>query len=140
MRNTLFILAALVILISCEGTKYTKISESNFAGTWLLHSDNIFDSLEIELKEDPKKGFIGEVVRLNTNKYVQLFMESGDIFISNIERKSNFEFIFKIKKIAAPLFSSYGEKTTIEHTVTFEGEDKIMIGKNGEFGVLSRLE
>jgi hypothetical protein len=114
--------------------------DSQFEGTWVLTDRGMFEGIEVEISKDEKGNLSGIVKKRNDNKYVQLFMEDGDTFISGIKRNSNFEFVISEKKIAAPLFSAYGQSTTKDFKATFDGKDKILFGKNGIDGSYQRVK
>jgi len=69
-----------------------------------------------------------------------MFMEVGDKIVTGIKRNSNFEFVISEKKIAAPLFSAYGQSTSTEFVATFESKDKILLGNNGTQGKYIRIK
>lgn len=118
----------------------SEIPQSQFIGRWQLAERGILTGVEVEIMKDEKGNYIGNAVKLNDNKYVAMFMEKGDKLISGIKRNSNFKFTISEKKIAAPLFSLYGQSTTKKYEATFEGNDKILLGKNGASGVYLRVK
>src|SRR5690554_7291069 len=102
MKRLLFVFGVLFFTSSCEDTKLTKISDSNFIGNWELKDRGILEGIEIEIARDEKGELHGEITKLNDNKYVNLFMEVGDQLLTGIRRNSNYEFTITEKKIAAP--------------------------------------
>lgn len=78
----------------------------------------MFNGIQINIEKEDKE-FIGRIFKLNDNKLVQLFANSNDIWVSGIERKSNFEFALTEKKMAKDLFSLYGLSTSQEFKVEF---------------------
>ena len=140
MKNITLLIVILFIATSCDSSKTSKTSESQFVGKWVVSERGMFDGIEIEIKKQSEGGYFGEISKLNDNKYVLMFMEKGDKFISSIKRKSNFEFTVNEIKIASPLFSAYGQSTTAEFKATFDGKDKIMLGNNGSSGFYTRIE
>nr|WP_299205711.1 hypothetical protein [uncultured Brumimicrobium sp.] len=139
MKRLLFVLSVLFFTTSCENTKLTKISDSNFIGNWELKDRGILEGIEIEIARDEKGELHGEITKLNDNKYVNLFMEVGDQLLTGIRRNSNYEFTITEKKIAAPLFSSYGQSTSKDYKSIFDGENKIVLGKKGAEGFYVRI-
>jgi hypothetical protein len=118
----------------------TETPDSQFIGKWRLSERGMFEGIEIEILKDKKGKFTGAVTKLNDNKYVQMFMQEGDILLSEIKRNSNFSFVISEKKIAAPLFSAYGQSTTTEFEAAFDGKEKILLGKNGTSGSYIKLK
>lgn len=139
MKFLIVVLSLLTLTISCESSILLETPESHFIGKWRLSERGMLEGLEIEIKKDKTGNLIGEITKLNEDKYVTIFMEEGDKFMTKIKRKSNFEFVISEKKIAAPLFSTYGQSTTKEFKVTFDGNDKILLGNNGSEGAYVRL-
>lgn len=139
MKRLLFVFGVLFFTSSCEDTKLTKISDSNFIGNWELKDRGILEGIEIEIARDEKGELHGEITKLNDNKYVNLFMEVGDQLLTGIRRNSNYEFTITEKKIAAPLFSSYGQSTSKDYKSIFDGENKIVLGKKGAEGFYVRI-
>ena len=135
-----FLLAILLILSAgCDTSRMKEIPLDRFIGHWKLVDRGILDGIEIEVTEKDGK-LSGVITKLNSNKYVLLFAEMGDIIVSDIERKSNFEFTINEKKIAAPLFSSYGQATGTSLSAVFESNDKILLGNKGSEGEYARIK
>jgi hypothetical protein len=139
MRYILFTLLAATFLISCDGGKMSETPDSQFVGTWKLEGRSMFEGIEVAIVKNDDDTFSGTVSKLNDNKYVQMFMEEGDKFVSGIRRNSNFEFVLSEKKIAAPLFSAYGQGTTVSFDVTFDGKNQILLGEKGTSGIYVRV-
>jgi hypothetical protein len=140
MRYILFTLIASALLISCDSGKMTETPDSQFEGNWKVSGRSMFEGIEVEIVKDDEGNFTGAVSKLNENKFVLMFMEVGDKFVSGIRRNSNFEFVLSEKKIAAPLFSAYGQGTTTSFDVTFDGKDKILLGEEGNSGTYIRVK
>ncbi|MFA5575627.1 MAG: hypothetical protein WC994_11355 [Brumimicrobium sp.] len=138
MRYTIIIILAL-LFSSCNGISTSKTSESTFIGVWKIEDREILNNIEFEIFNNDKNELKGIIRSINDNKYVQLFMNEEDQFITNIKRKSNTEFIITEKMIAAPLFSVYDQKTTKDFNVSFQNKDTIFIGKNGAEGKYIRV-
>jgi RNase P/RNase MRP subunit p29 len=113
--------------------------DEQFIGKWRLVERGMFDGIEVQIAKDNEGNFEGIITKLNDDKYVKMFMEVGDKFVSGIKRNSNFEFTLKEKRIASPLFSAYGESTTNEFKVTIDGSNKILLGENGISGTYERV-
>lgn len=139
MKYLIVTLCLILTASSCDTSKMIKTPDSQFLGTWRLSERGMFEGIEIEISQDKKGKFIGAITKLNDNKYVQMFMQEGDKLLSGIKRNSNFSFVISEKKIAAPLFSAYGQSTTTEFEAEFDGKDKILLGKNGNSGAYIRL-
>ena len=69
-----------------------------------------------------------------------MFMSEGDKIVNGIKRNSNFEFVLTEIKIAAPLFSAYGQSTSSQFSVVFESKDVILLGSNGSEGRYVRVK
>lgn len=139
MKNILSLFIIVATLMSCETSKLNKIDKDQFLGQWRLNRSGITDKIQFEIKKKDNGELYGEIIQLNDNKYVQLFMEEGDQFVKNIKRSSNYEFTISESRIAAPLFSAYGQNTTDQFKATFDGEHKILLGKNGADGVYHKI-
>lgn len=139
MKYVLGICFLWLTLVGCDGSKLKETPDSQFIGTWKLVDRGMLEGLEVKISKDEKGNLIGLVSKLNDNKYVQLFMEVGDKFVSGIKRNSNFEFVLSEKRIAAPLFSSYGQSTTDEFKVRFKDKNTIVLGANGTGGRYEKL-
>ncbi len=118
----------MVILFACDTSKLQETPMDGFVGVWELSGRSMFEGIKVEIKAKEGGGYIGHIVELNGNKYVTMFAELGDIWVSGIERKSNYEFILKEKKLASPLFSSYGLSTTTEYKVEFIDQATLGLG------------
>ncbi|PWH85068.1 hypothetical protein DIT68_10530 [Brumimicrobium oceani] len=118
----------------------SETPDSQFIGKWKLSERGMLEGIEIEISKDKKGNFIGLVTKLNDDKYVNMFMEKGDKLLSAIKRNSNFEFVITEKKIAAPLFSAYGQSTTTEFKAVFSGTNKILLGNNGSDGTYLKVK
>ncbi|MBX2948332.1 MAG: hypothetical protein KF704_03555 [Crocinitomicaceae bacterium] len=140
MKYLVITFSLIGILSSCDTSKMGEIPDSQFIGIWKLTDREMFEGLEIEISKDKKGNFTGVITKLNDDKYVKMFMTEGDKFISGIKRNSNFEFTISEKKIAAPLFSVYGQSTTSEFKVTFDGKNKIILGNNGSGGIYQKIK
>lgn len=105
------------IIYSCSYNS-SKISENKFIGTWKLEGRAMYTDMLIKINRENNE-LIGRIFKKNTNKYVQLFADSNDVWISEIKRNSNFEFTIKESKIARELFGLYNQSTSQELKVQF---------------------
>ncbi|WP_066627882.1 hypothetical protein [Labilibacter marinus] len=126
----LIVILSVVVYSSCNSDKLQKVSEDQFIGIWELHGRTMFEGIKIEIKKTPEKGLTGRVVKLNENKYVEMFMELNDVWISEIQRSSNYEFLLTEKKIAKELFSLYGISSSNDFKVEFIDTNKFGLAKN----------
>ncbi|WP_146194189.1 hypothetical protein [Brumimicrobium oceani] len=140
MKYLIIALSLLTIVSSCDTKKMSETPDSQFIGKWKLSERGMLEGIEIEISKDKKGNFIGLVTKLNDDKYVNMFMEKGDKLLSAIKRNSNFEFVITEKKIAAPLFSAYGQSTTTEFKAVFSGTNKILLGNNGSDGTYLKVK
>ena len=134
------LIISIIIFSGCDSSKLTETPDSQFTGIWRLVDRGMFENIEIEISKEENGNFIGVVKKLNDNKYVKMFMEVGDNLVTGIKRNSNFEFEISEKKIAAPLFSAYGQSTSTDFVATFENKNKILLGNNGNQGKYIRIK
>jgi len=122
------LLVVAIALFSCNFESMKKVSEDRFFGVWELKGRSMLEGIKVSIKKNENGVLVGNVVEINENKYVKLFLEPGEKFISKIKRSSNFEFKITEKKIGGQLFSTYGLKTSKEYKVVFIDEDTIDFG------------
>ena len=119
-----------LFFVSCDTNKLSETPMQQFVGTWVAKDRPLIDGVQFEIAE--KDGALeGRILRLNDNKLVDLFSSEGDVLISEITRKSNFQFTVKEKHVAASLFSTYDLPSSEELTAEFHGKNEIWLGKNG---------
>ena len=116
------------LFLSCNTDKLHKTSISKFVGIWELQGRSMFDGIKVKITEDEDGHLSGRVVELNQNKYVNLFVNINDVWITDISRLSNFEFSLTEKKIASALFSQYGLDTTKDYKVVFIDDNTFGLG------------
>lgn len=116
------------LFFSCDSNLLHKTPIDDFKGTWKLQGRTMFDGIKIKITEDKNGNFVGKVVELNDNKYVDLFVNVGDTWVTDIGRSSNFEFVLTEKKIASQLFSLYGLDTTQDYEVKFIDNNTFGLG------------
>jgi len=115
-----------LLITSCDKLNETPIE--NFKGTWKLEGRSMFNGIEIKIDENSNGKLIGKVISLNDNKYVRMFVELNNTWVTGIRRTSNYEFRLTEKKIGSDLFSIYGLETAKEYKVEFIDEDTIGLG------------
>jgi len=123
MKTTVTLLLATLFLLSCS-EKLKTVSEDKFIGTWEMKGTSIMDGTQIQIQKENNK-LVGRIVKLNDNKYVKLFADSNEVWISEISRNSNYEFKLIESKLGKDLFALYGQKTNQEFKVQFIDENTI---------------
>jgi len=126
----------ITILYSCS---YKMVSEDDFVGTWELNGRSMSDGVRVLIERDKEGKLKGRVVEKNDNKYVKMFVDSSDIWISKIKRSSNFQFRITEKRIARELFSHYKLGTSDEFKVEFINEDVFGLAKNNSDPLKSKI-
>jgi hypothetical protein len=122
----------------CDTSKLAKTPIENFEGNWQLHGRNMFNGIKISIQKTDNE-YTGKVIAVNDNNYVQMFVQVGDKWITEIKRTSNFEFRLKEKKIGSELFSLYGLDTTKKFEVQFIDENTIGLGVGKSDPILSSI-
>jgi hypothetical protein len=123
ITKTVCTLIVIVLFFSCSN-KYSTVPEDKFIGIWELKGRSMFDSIQIKIDRENKE-LVGRVYKINSNKYVKLFVDSNAVWTSEIKRSSNFEFDIKENKIAKELFGAYGQSTSQEFKVQFIDDNTI---------------
>ncbi len=100
----------------------------------------MFDGIKIEIQQTENGNLVGKLIELNSNKYVNMFATPGDTWVSSIERSSNYEFKLTEKKLASPLFSTYGLSTSNQYNVEFIDDDTIGLGSSSKSPVESSVK
>ncbi len=138
MKQSIFIIFIL-LLFSCS-EKYEKVPESRFVGEWEIKGEdrNMFEGIIISIQEE-NGNLKGRIKKLNNNKYVKMFADSNDVWISGIKRTSNYQFKLYEKKIGAPLFSLYGISTNEEFKVEFIDKNTFGLAKSNSDPKKSKL-
>lgn len=139
MTRILFFFS-LFLFFGCDSSKLSKTPENQFIGKWKLTNRSMLEGIEVQIQKDENQKLSGIITKLNDNKYVNLFCELGDQFISSVKRTSNYQFQITEKRIAAPLFSIYGQETSQIVDVEFVNKNKIKLGTNGSNGILIRIQ
>lgn len=134
MRKRQTVLRCLLIALlglffaNCEMNSLKKVPEDKFVGVWELKGRSMLNGIKISITQNESGKLKGQIVELNNNKFVKLFVETGDIWVSNIKRASNAQFRLTEKKIGSQLFSLYGLDTKIEFKVEFIDDNTIGLG------------
>jgi hypothetical protein len=123
LRYLLFALVGLS-LTNCN-SNLDRVSQDKFIGTWEIKGRSMLNGIKISISKNESGEFKGRIVELNDNKYVKLFADSSDIWVTNIKRSSNFQFRLTEKKIGSQLFSLYGLDTKIEFKAEFIDDNTI---------------
>jgi hypothetical protein len=126
------------LLFSCDTAKFSETSDSKFIGTFELKGRTMFEGIEITIKREDKE-LIGRISKLNDNKFVKLFCDSNDVWISEIHRNSNFEFSITENKIGKSLFSLYDLPTSNEFKSQFVNTTDFAISGKSEEPLNSKI-
>ena len=121
----------MIVVGSCDSSKLNKTPINQFEGLWKLDGRSMFDGIQISItsKENSDK-LIGRVTKLNENKYIKMFVDSGDTWISGFKRISNYQFELTEKKIGSQLFSLYGQSTSTNFKAQFIDINTIGLSSN----------
>lgn len=125
-----YLVLTITLLISCDRQGLTEIPTDKFIGTWELRGRGIYDGIQLQIQKENDK-LIGRLTKLNENKYVQMFSELEDVWVSNISRSSNYQFRLTERKIGRELFALYGISTSQEFKVEFINDDTIGLSTGG---------
>ncbi|UII23923.1 hypothetical protein [Fulvivirga ligni] len=127
-----------ILFAGCNG-QYDKVPLEQFAGKWSLKGRSMFEGMEITITES-EGALTGTITKLNDNKYIQMFAEEGDVWVSEISRSSNYKFKFTEKKIARELFGLYGLSSSTELSAIFIDKDTIGLSKDGKDPLKSSIQ
>ncbi|MCT4643641.1 MAG: hypothetical protein N4A74_01545 [Carboxylicivirga sp.] len=119
----LILLLTIIFTASCDSSKFKETPIDTFIGHWELHGRQMFDGMEVEIKKNESGQIVGTVKTLNQNKYVKMFVEINDTWISGIKRASNYKFKLTEKKIGSALFALYGQSSSKDYSVEFIDEN-----------------
>ncbi len=125
MKLNLILLLTVLLAISCDSSKLKETPIESFIGQWELHGRQMFEGIEISISKNESGQIVGKVISLNENKYVKMFVEMNDTWVSDITRSSNYKFKLTEKKIGSSLFALYGQSTSKEFSVEFIDENTI---------------
>ena len=125
MKAFLYLLCISAFISGCDGSKLSPTPDNQFIGTWQLEGRSMLDSIQIIIQRNEEGELQGRIYKLNSNKYVQLFVDSNSVFVSKIVRNSNFEFALTEKKVANELLSTYDLSGSSELKAEFISKDLI---------------
>lgn len=128
MKQLIFLSIITLLFVSCDSGKLNEIPIDNFVGVWKLQGRSMFNGIEISIEENTSGDLVGKVIKINDNKYVNMFVEPNDTWVSSIRRSSNYEFKLTEKKVGSALFSLYGLDTSKEYKVEFIDENTLGLG------------
>jgi hypothetical protein len=123
MKYSVSLLLLIVLFTACS-EKYSKVPDDKFVGIWQIQGRSMFEGIEVKI-EKTDNNLTGRIYKLNDNKFIKMFADSNDVWVSEITRKSNFEFKLTEKKIARDLFSLYGLSTSQEFKAQFIDDNTI---------------
>lgn len=122
MNVKYLLLALTLICFSCSDT--AMVSEDKFVGLWELKGRSMFEGIQVRIDKQGEK-ISGRIFKLNDNKFIKMFADTNDVWVSEIRRSSNYQFRLVEKKIARDLFSLYGLSTSQEFKVQFIDDNTI---------------
>lgn len=128
----------ILLMISCSDMT-ERIPKDRFIGKWELVGRSMFEGIEVEIYQEDGAMY-GRIIKLNDNKYVKMFLEIDDTWISGITRGSNYEFAITEKRIGSPLFSIYGISTSDKYSVQFIDENTFALGDKGRDPLKSSIK
>lgn len=134
---TVFIL--FLPLLGCEG-KMKVVDMKQFEGKWKLVGRPMYEGIVVDIKATKQHRIVGEVIKLNDNKWTKMFVDTGDVWIKNIIRLSNFQFEIIENRIAHDLFAIYGEKTTQHFRTQFIDKNTFGLGKKNDDLTISKVK
>ena len=121
--HVIMMTACFLATFSCAD-KLKETPDDKFVGQWTMQGRSMFEGIVIDItKQDGKLS--GRIIKLNDNKLIKMFADTNDVWVSSIERLSNFEFKLTEKKIAKDLFSVYGLPTSQTFNVEFVNDSTI---------------
>lgn len=114
-----YILLTILLSISTLScSDYKHIDESKFIGKWALFGREIYSGMEISITKENNL-LVGKINKTPNNKYGDIFLKTGDIWISSIKRSANHYFKITEFKIASEIFALYDLSTTNDYYATF---------------------
>lgn len=121
-----------IVLYSCNTGSFQKVPKDNFTGTWEIVGRQNLEGIQIEIKKNNQNQLTGKVKKLNDNKLVNMFLDTNDVFIKRIDRRSNFQFELVEKKIGHQLFAIYEIDTDAKFEVILNDGSFINFSENSE--------
>jgi hypothetical protein len=139
MRQILIFISIASLLFTASGcTKINYVEEDQFIGVWKLSGRPYFEGIRIEITNESGQ-LKGQIVQLNDQKLINMFAENGDLWVSSIERSSNYEFNLVEMKLAAQLFSMYDIPATAFFKARFIHSDTIGLAKGSKDPLKSNI-
>ena len=123
MKYIALVFSFLITLSGCS-EKYDRVPDDQFIGVWELKGRKMFDGIQVTIIKENNK-LTGKLTKLNNNKYVNLFAEANDTWVSEINRSSKYQFRLTEKKIGRELFSLYGLSSSTEFKAEFIDKNTI---------------
>ena len=120
-KNFLLLIVFTCILSSC---KYKYVEDNKFIGEWVFKGKKNLDGLQIIISNS-NNGYVGRITKLPNSPVFKSYLNINDIWITSIERTSNFEFKISEKKIASDLFSEYGMPSIRKYKAVFVSDNRI---------------
>jgi hypothetical protein len=127
MKIKFVYIALLSLCFSCRNKAH--VPDDKFVGVWELKGRSMFEGMQVKIERKEDK-FTGRLIRLNDNKFIKMFADSNDVWISEIKRSSSYQFRLTEKKIARDLFSLYGLSTSQEFKVEFIDDNTFGLGSD----------
>jgi hypothetical protein len=121
---------SMIILLASCSEKYGYVADDKFVGLWELSGRSMFNGIQVRIQKEDN-AFVGKIVKLNANKYVQMFADTNDVWVSGIDRSSNFAFRLTERKLARELFSVYGMSGSQEFKVQFIDDNTLGLATEG---------
>lgn len=119
----------IVSLLACNTSKLKETSMDKFIGEWKIEGRSMFEGMTISINKNKEGKLKGVISKLNDNKYINMFAEINDTWVSSINRNSNYSFSITEKKIGAQLFSLYGQSTSTKFNTQFIDDNTFAIAK-----------
>ena len=121
----MIVLLGFPIIHSCSNYKY--VDENTFVGTWELKGRKMYSGMTVRIEKESDK-LKGYIISPPENRYGKLFIETGQVWITQITRGANYYFKLTEQKIANELFTQYDINVNSTFFVTFsEAKDKIYL-------------
>lgn len=129
MKVKLILIAAFWVLLAASCTERTTLKPDElFIGRWELKGRKMLEGIQVEIKKEGDQ-LVGRVIKLNDNKYVNMFVDSNSVWVAGISRTSNFQFKLIENKMARELFGLYDLSGSQEFNVQFINEKTIGLVK-----------
>nr|WP_321356996.1 hypothetical protein [uncultured Draconibacterium sp.] len=139
MNKFIFLSIITLLFVSCDSSKLDETPIEKFIGVWEIQGRTMFDGIEVSIEKNGSGSVVGKVVKLNDNKYVQMFLEENAVWVTGIKRSSNYQFKLTERKIASELFSLYGQKTSVEFEVQFINDNLFGLGTGNSDPIKSAI-